>query len=273
MRHTDRPDLGGKIRTSQNWIGGNSFNPCGAAFVPPPPELVPDLLNDLVAFLNGDHYPPLVQAALAHAWFETIHPFADGNGRVGRALIHVVLRRRGLAPRYVPPISLVLATRSRQYVDGLTATRYLGSPSDPGALAGILEWINTFTAAASRATNDARELGRRIDRLIETWRARVGTARADSAVAQLLPRLPLAPILTVATASRLIGRSDVATHQAVVRLVEAGVLVQTTVGRRNRVYEAVGLLDLFTSFERALASPDGDTRDSPPVRPVPAPPR
>src|SRR5439155_1398021 len=84
----------------------DAFNPGRADFVPPPPESVPALMDDLCAFVNRADLPAVVQAAVAHAQFETIHPFADGNGRVGRALIHVVLRRRGLAPRYVPPVSL-----------------------------------------------------------------------------------------------------------------------------------------------------------------------
>ena len=88
MTHTSTPELGGQIRTVQNWIGGNNHNPCGAEFVPPPPEYVPDLLEDLVSFLNSSDFPPVAQAAIAHAQFETIHPFADGNGRIGRALIH-----------------------------------------------------------------------------------------------------------------------------------------------------------------------------------------
>jgi Fic family protein len=85
---------GGRMREEQNWIGGSDFNPCRAAFVPPPPEHVPMLLEDLCAFLAEDSVPALVQAAIAHAQFETIHPFIDGNGRTGRALVHVVLRRR-----------------------------------------------------------------------------------------------------------------------------------------------------------------------------------
>lgn len=83
-------------------------------------------MEDLCNFIDGDDLPAVVQAALVHAQFETIHPFADGNGRTGRALIHVVLRRRGLVERAAPPISLVLATESDQYVAGLTAYRYIG---------------------------------------------------------------------------------------------------------------------------------------------------
>ena len=109
---------GGRSREVQNWIGGSGYNPCSAAFVPPPPDLVEELLEDLCEFCDDDAIPAVAQAAIAHAQFETIHPFVDGNGRTGRALIHVILRRRGLAPTFVPPISLVLATRAADYVGG-----------------------------------------------------------------------------------------------------------------------------------------------------------
>jgi len=112
MEHSDQPDISGQVRTTQNWIGGNDFNPCQAAFVPPPPEYLAGLLEDLCLFINRDDLPGTVQAGIVHAQFETIHPFADGNGRTGRALIHVVLKRRGLARHLVPPISLALATRA-----------------------------------------------------------------------------------------------------------------------------------------------------------------
>jgi Fic family protein len=112
MERSSRPELCGIVRERQNWIGGSSSNPCTAVFVPPPPDQVDGLLQDLIEYMNGDEHSPLVQAAIAHAQFETIHPFADGNGRTGRAPLHVMLRRRGLSPRFVPPISLALATRS-----------------------------------------------------------------------------------------------------------------------------------------------------------------
>lgn len=270
MHHTDRPDLGGRVRTTQNWIGGNDYNPCSAAFVPPPAEHVPGLLDDLVAFLNTDRYPPVVQAALVHAQFETIHPFADGNGRIGRVLIHVVLRRRGLAPRYVPPVSLVLATRARDYVRGLTAYRYLGPPDSEPAQAGMAEWVGVFAAAAARAAIDASRFAEQIDALAQHWRELVAPVRASSAADRLLRVLPAAPVVTVAAAARLISSSEQATNLAVMRLVRSGVLAQVTVGRRNRAFEAVGLADALTGFERALASPEGDTRVAPPVRSVPA---
>ena len=151
-----RPERhGGCIRTVQNWIGGSSFHPCSADFVPPPPELVPDLLDDLLAFCNDDSLPALAQAAIAHAQFETIHPFVDGNGRTGRVLIHLVLRRRGLGLRVLPPVSLVLATWSRDYVGGLIGTRHVGSPDSAEAHAGANRWIALFASACRRAADDA----------------------------------------------------------------------------------------------------------------------
>src|SRR3990170_3811757 len=140
----------GQIRTQQNWIGGNSYNPGSAAFVPPPPDRVADLLDDLVAYLNDDEHPAVVQAAIVHAQFETIHPFIDGNGRTGRALVHVVLRRRRLTPRLVPPISLILATWAQTYVGGLTTFRHLEEPDSPQRSSATHEWLHVFATAANR---------------------------------------------------------------------------------------------------------------------------
>lgn len=269
MGHTSQSEFGGKVRQMQNWIGGNSYNPCSADFVPPPPELVPDLLADLVAFINDDRHSPLIQAALVHAQFETIHPFTDGNGRTGRALIHVVLRRRGLAPRCVPPISLVLATRSRDYLDGLRATRYLGPTNGAEAEAGYAKWIEVFASAATRACRDAEQFGQEIDDIERRWREAVGAVRANSTADLLLRALPSAPVITVSTAAKLVDRSVQAANLAVEQLEKAGVLVRINSVRWGRAFEARGLLDALTSFERSLASPTGDTRTALPIRRVP----
>jgi Fic family protein len=260
---------GGKVREEQNWIGGSSYNPCSASFVPPPPEYVADLLDDLCRFCNHDDLPAIVQAALAHAQFETIHPFVDGNGRIGRALIHLVLRRRGLAGRVLPPISLILATWSRDYVAGLTATRYRGKSTSDAAGVGMNQWIGLFAAACRRAIDDAGLFEARVAQLQAGWRERIGRSRADSAADLLVRALPGAPIVTVPAAAALIGRSFQATNQAIGRLIDAGILQQVNVGRRNRAFEAAELIDTFTDLERQLASPTGDTRSSRPTRTVP----
>lgn len=260
---------GGIVRQEQNWIGGSSYNPCSAAFVPPPPGRVEALLDDLCAFCNDDGLPAVAQAAIAHAQFETIHPFIDGNGRTGRALIQIVLKRRGLVTSALPPVSLVLATRSDDYVEGLTATRYRSAPDDPEAVDGINRWVSLFAAAMTRAVEDAHRYEQRVREIQSRWRQAVGAVRSDAAVLRLIEALPGAPVVTVQSAAGLIGRSNQATNQAVGQLVAAGALKQTTIGRRNRGFEATDLIDAFTALERQLASPEADTLTSPPARKVP----
>lgn len=245
----------GAIRAEQNWIGGSSYNPCSAAFVPPPPELVRDLIADLCQFCNTESLPAVAQAAIAHAQFETIHPFVDGNGRTGRALIHLVLRRRGLTTRVLPPISLVLATWSDAYIAGLQATRYRGPASSAAASEAIDLWVGRFAAACRRAVADAESFEERTHLLQDSWRRRLGAVRANSAVDALVSMLPGVPLVTVGSAAGLTGRSFKAVNDAVGRLVEAGILRQVSVGRRNRAFEAPEVIDEFTALERQLSSP------------------
>ncbi|HEX6422131.1 MAG TPA: Fic family protein [Acidimicrobiales bacterium] len=268
LSSTDRHPHAGRFRDQQNWIGGSNYNPCSAAFVPPPEDAVPALMDDLCAFVNGDSLPAVAQAAIAHAQFETIHPFVDGDGRTGRALVHVVLRRRGLAPRVVPPISLILATRAAGYVAGLTAYRYVGPAGGPAATAGINRWIATFAAATAAAAHDAERFEARIDALKESWRARLGRLRAGSAADELVDRLPGAPVVTVHAVAGMLGRTYKAANDAVARFESAGILTPISGRRRDRAWEASEVVDAFTALERSLAAPTGDTRTAP-ARPVP----
>ncbi|MGI8702235.1 MAG: Fic family protein [Nocardioidaceae bacterium] len=260
----------GRVREVQNWIGGSGFNPCAAAFVPTPPEYVAELLEDLCAFASNDALPAVAQAAIAHAQFETIHPFVDGNGRTGRALVHVILRRRGSAPRVLPPVSLVLATWSTSYIKGLTATRYRGRPASASAHDGMNRWIALFAAACRRAVEDAEAFEGTVEGIQGQWRAALGRLRGGSAADRLIGALPGAPVVSVSTAAGLIGRTFQATNQAMARLESAGIVRQVTVGRRNRAFEAPAIIDAFTALERQMASPTGDTRSAPPGRPAPA---
>jgi Fic family protein len=260
---------GGSFREVQNWIGGSDYNPCSADYIPPPHGFVADLMDDLCAFCNGEDLPAVAQAAIAHAQFETIHPFVDGNGRAGRAIIHLVLRRRGLALRVLPPVSLVLAALAKDYVGGLTASRYVGPPSSPDASAGVNTWVATFSGACVRSVAEAAAFESRAVTLEQQWRERVGRVRADSATDLLLHRLPGAPVLTAESAAALLGRTFKPANEAIQRLVQAGILRQITIGRRNRAYEAPEIIEAFTDLERHLASPASDTITSPPARAVP----
>jgi Fic family protein len=239
----------GRIRTSQNWIGGNDYNPCGADFVPPPPEEVSVLLDDLCTAINDDRLPPIVQAAIAHAQFETIHPFADGNGRAGRALIHVVLKRRGVAPSYVPPISVVLAAGRDRYIEGLTRFR--------GDEVGV--WIEQFAAAALSGAGLATAYLGEVRRLSDSWRAKLrarpSPPRSDAAAWTLIDILPAFPVITAPVAAAATGRSKPQVYEAL-RLLEAtGVLVPLSASRRNRSWEADGLLDLLERLEAGQLPP------------------
>jgi hypothetical protein len=185
----------------------------------------------------------------------------------------VVLRRRGLAPRILAPVSLALATWSRAYVEGLTTTRYRGRADSAGAHEGINRWVALFSAACGRAVDDAAAFEATLDRIHEHWGATLGRTRAGSAAERLLATLPGAPVVSVSSAANLIGRSFQATNEAMKRLEAAGIVRQGNVGRRNRAFEAPAVIDAFTALERRLASSAGETRSAPPNRPTPARPR
>jgi Fic family protein len=268
------------LREVQNWVGGGEWNPLDAEFVPPPPESVSPLMDDLTQYLNGAVHAPLIQAALVHAQFETIHPFTDGNGRVGRALIHTVLTRRGLTHTAVLPVSMVLLTRSDAYVDGLTAYRYVGVPDGEEARAGVSAWLQLFLDAVAVSLDQARTFADEVSHLREEWTERhvrhrqsrgVRTRpRADSAVARLLSLLPEVPVVTARSVQRLLGVSFPAARKAVEELADAGIVSRKKVDRGTTGYLAREVFDLLTFAERRLASTRWDTRQGRPVRPVPA---
>jgi Fic family protein len=246
MENSMNAKIAGKIRTEQNWIGGNDYNPCSADFVPPPPEMIDSLLSDLCETVNDDVLPPLVQAALVHAQFETIHPFDDGNGRTGRALIHVVLRRREIAPSYVPPISVVLANTRERYIDGLTQFR-------DDQVHGPSKWIEYFAEAATRSARMAAAYLRAVHALDEQWRAQLSkmtnAPRSDATAWAIIDALPAHPIITAPVAAAVIGRSKPSIYEGIAALEAAGVLTPLSTSLRNQSWEAVGLLELLEGLE------------------------
>lgn len=236
----------GQIRTRQNWIGRDPYTPVGADFIPPPAGDVGRLLEDLCSYANRDDIPALVQAAAVHAQFETIHPFVDGNGRVGRSLIGAVLARRGVCRDVVPPVSLVLARDRAAYVDALTAWRF--------ELDGTTRWTMLLADACEVAATASTRLAGQVADLQERWREQAGQPRRDSAAQTLIAALPAHPILDAATASQLTGRSEVAARNGLAALERGGVLAQVTVGKRNRIWESVGLFALVDAMERELSA-------------------
>lgn len=232
--------IAGMLGEEQGWIGGSS--PLAAAYVPPPPEYVPDLVADLCEFMNGDEISPVAQAAIAHAQFETVHPFGDGNGRVGRCLIHVLLRRRGIAPNYVPPVSLVLGAKKDSYIAGLEAFRR----------GDVDAWVEQFAAAVEVAAVHARVFSEQVVKLQAAWLNRAEPMRADATARAIIDRLPSFPIITAAVVERLLGRSRVAALKGLEHLAEAGVLTRRRNQRKGDSWEAKELFVLLAEFEDTL---------------------
>ena len=235
-RHLMEPDYynardAGNLRTVQNWIGGSDFTPIDAMFVPPPPDLVPGLMDDLMDFVNRSDLPTIAQAAIAHAQFLSIHPFTDGNGRIGRALISAVLRRRGLTRRITVPLASVMLADTGRYFDHLTAYR-------DGDADRFVRYVAGATVIASEA---AEVSAASLAELPARWHT-AAAPRANSADKKLLRALLDTPIFDAATAVRITGTSEPSTYKALDRLTEAGILEVVSSARRNRIWAAIDVI-------------------------------
>ena len=221
----------GQFRTSQNWVGSGGASMTEAAYVPPPPRLVMTALGDLESFLHDTSLPPLLQAGLAHAQFETIHPFLDGNGRVGRLLITFLLCHRDAISKPLLYLSHFLKRRRQEYYDRLQAIRTGGRWE---------EWLEFFLLGVQQVANEARKTAGKIIALRETHRERL-SAQGRSSGNQLRTldylfenpmvtprRLELSLVVTFATANKVLARME-----------NLGLLIEATGQRRNRrfIYE------------------------------------
>ncbi len=231
------PDIAGHWRDQQVWIGGGSLGPHTAQFVPPHHERVAALMDDLVVFANRVDLPVLVQTAITHAQFETIHPFPDGNGRVGRALIQAMLRGGQLTRNVAVPVSAGLLHDTGRYFDALGAYR-------SGNIAPI---VRSITEAAFAAVHNGRILVDDLETVRLEWRDRV-KARRDSAAHRLVSILLRQPVIDSAAASTQLGISAVNAQVAINRLVDAGVLIQISNGRRNRIWLAKDVVRVLDEF-------------------------
>ncbi|TIH35006.1 Fic family protein [Subtercola vilae] len=234
----DQPEDTGGWRTQQVWIGGGFGNsPHGASFVPPHHERVGALMDDLVEFARRTDLPALVQIAIAHAQFETIHPFTDGNGRTGRALVQAMLRRLGATQNVTVPVSAGLLQDTRGYFAALTEYR----------LGNVQPIVQSF----ARASADAIVNGRQLVADLTTVRARwelATTARARSSGRRLLDVLQRQPVIDSNLAAGELGIDSRNAQNGIDRLVTDGILTQMSAGMRNRAYEAREVLTALDGF-------------------------
>ncbi|HMN35734.1 MAG TPA: Fic family protein [Chiayiivirga sp.] len=229
----------GELRRTQNWIGPGGCSLNEATFVPPPPHEVPEALGALETFLHAESdIPALVRIGLAHAQFETIHPFLDGNGRVGRLLISFLLCQREILVKPVLYLSHYFKRHRAEYYERLQAIR------DTGDWEG---WLAFFLRGVASVSLEATDTARRILALREDHRARVtqGLGRAAGNGHKVLEHLYQRPIVAVADVEALTATSYTAANNLVSRLVELGVLVEATGYRRNRLFRYQAYIDLF----------------------------
>jgi len=227
LQHVIEPRLVPGIRQEQNWVGGAGWSPLRADFVPPPETEVRRLLENLADYVSATDGDPVARAAIAHAQFETIHPFIDGNGRTGRALIHTVLKRSDALRNILVPISTVFAGDTNAYIAGLTAFR-----------AGDVDtWVQSFAAAAELAATNAVRLAEDLDALDLAERGKLIAHRAsrgirpaeprrDAVALRILGDLSSHPVLTAADVAERYRVSKVAAHNALTQLGDSGVLAR-----------------------------------------------
>ncbi len=230
----------GELRTSQNWIGAAGSTLATASFIPPPHHLVPEALSDLEKFLHGeDDLPPLVKIALAHVQFETIHPFLDGNGRVGRLLITFLLTESGVLHKPVLYLSHYLKQHRQAYYDHLQSVRLRGAWE---------AWLAFFLRGVIEVAGEAADTARRIQILREQHRTAITDklGRAAGNGHKVLESLFDRPIVAVNDVRNLTGTTYAAANSLVSRLVEIGVLNEMTGHARNRRFRYQAYIGLFT---------------------------
>ena len=226
--------FGGKLRTEQVWVGGTAYSPHGALYVPPAPERVAECLDDFAVFANRDDVNAVAKAAIAHAQFESIHPFIDGNGRTGRALLHRMLRQDGVLTTSALPVSAGLLHDTDAYMAAIDAYQQ----GDPEKI------IECVTSALELALIVGGRLARDIDVLMEEWKSAM-TERSGSAIWRLPALLAEQPVVSVAYVAEHLGITQRAAQTLIARACEYGILRHLGSKRRGDLYQSDALIELL----------------------------
>lgn len=231
------PEIAGRWRSEQVWIGGSDHGPHGAMFVPPHHRRVPAAIDDLIEFIERDDIPLLAHAAVAHAHFETIHPFPDGNGRTGRALLHAHLRNKGLTRHVTVPVSAGLLAGTDAYFDALTAYR----AGDPAPI------VERLAEASFRAIGNGRRLVGDLRTIRHDWDARI-TARRGSSARRAVDVVLRHPVVNARFLASELGVAVPNVYRALRSLVDAEVLIEFSDQKRNRLWRSPEVLDALDRF-------------------------
>lgn len=241
LMHDSEPGIAGKWRTQQVWIGGGNFGPRGADFIAPHQDRVPGAIDDLIRFAKRSDIAVFSQIAIAHAQFETIHPFPDGNGRTGRALIQSMLRNKRLTRQVTVPVSAGLLTDTNSYFQALTAYR-------AGDAAPIVERLSE---ASMLAVVNGRQLVSDLQTIRRQWESKI-TARRNSAVHRVADLLIKRPVVNAQLVSEQLRIAINNVYRYLDPLVESNIIVEFTDQGRNRAWRAPEILGALDAFaERA----------------------
>lgn len=231
----------GEFRRSQNWIGAPGSLLADAAYVPPPPEQMWSCLDALEKYLHADHeLPPLLTLAAVHYQFEAIHPFLDGNGRIGRLLVIMLLIEWGILPAPLLDLSAYIEPRRDRYYDGLLKVSTRGDWQN---------WFDFFLEAVEEQARDAVQRAGRLQALRDDYRARVATARSSGLLSLLVDEVFRLPGLTIGRAQELLGVTHRAASLNIEKLVQAGVLTELAGHARPRLFIAAGILQVLDGAE------------------------
>jgi Fic family protein len=225
----------GRFRNIQNWIGKPGSTVATASYIPPPPGEVEPCLAAWEKFLHESNLPPLVTIALAHYQFEAIHPFVDGNGRVGRLLITLFLIERQILPAPLLYLSAFFEASRRDYYDGLRGISERGAWND---------WIEYFLLGVARMSEDALSRATRINQLLAQWQKRVSGASSKSPL-RVVELLGANPFITTNGVANRLGVAFTTAQRAIERLERVGIVKQMSEAKRDRVYCAGALLDIL----------------------------
>lgn len=234
------PEITGRYRDQQVWIGGGNFTPHDAEFIPPHHDRVPDAMRDLIAYARRPSPIPLASIAVAHAQFETIHPFPDGNGRTGRALVQASLRRSGLTKSVTVPVSAGILQQRDAYFAALTA--YRSGDVDP--------IIDVFVSGTFLAIANGRQLVSDIEQTTQVWAESLRGIRSDAAAHRIADLAVEHPVLNSQLVRSQLRGSDPALFRGLDQLVERGVLTETTSRSRNRIWVATAIIENLDAFAR-----------------------
>ncbi len=244
LGNTSQAAIAGRLKMEQNWISDPSIRtPAEAFYVPPPPDLAPALMDDLLEYVSSSDHDPLLAACVAHAQFEAIHPFDDGNGRTGRALMHLMLRRRGATGRLPVPFSAALEARRRFYFMALNAHHiYVGESDHPDRSRALAGWLEMWCDAVEVACQAAEAVADAMGAVIARWEDI--RFRSGSSDRRALEVMMTCPLMTAPALAERLDISEQAARRCLRRLVDAGAIAEAPTPRNGRRFEAPEILDL-----------------------------